>query len=1044
MATAEDKLSTLSRESKAILFQFMAFPDIFSIDWFTNVEGILPSHLLSLILFLKKRRWIESVDTEGHFTWTPKFPREEIATEIPEEEKINNYRKAAEFLLMHMDDNEENVRKVVQMYLLAGIRESDIDLILKAALIDEKNQRVESSVWLYDNLLTFMARRLGDSTYVPGQQFYQVMLKAIERRTAFCLTYPSSKKLNSWLRSLLQLANDMNDFPTQCALELLLGINHWMNYQYEQARLHLDKSWPMINKIADDKLKRKALQLKGLLFLVDGEIANALRSYEASLNDLEEIITDDFTLMTIFQLALCYAQSGMTQRGLGITDMIYSQYMRTGNKMYHGYGLVAKGTILLKMNRIEESRTYLERYLETKPQERSISMIEISARLHLGYIYSLEGNHERVKACIHSTLVHSVPKSRWFHALNNIYEFESGFMLIQKGFIPRDFIKIYYKRPNPLFYAIVRRLHIKHIEGDRKIPEKIRELQKLEKSLERMGASMELGHIKIDLADLYLKMNNWFKAESYGGEAWDLMKNFAKDLYPMHLASLLNNIDLTEEKWSWEPVIKLLESLTAQGENDHTLSVVVDSISGVAGAERVAIFRTEAGLANPQVVASRNVTPEDFHDDGFREILLIIEQMNTSKNRQTVIHEKILDTTSKKSKAIVSSLIAGGKHIGLLYLEGQFFRFSVTAENIGAFNTLASQIAIVIDRIWAHEEIAHLNEKLLEVDKYYRDEKDATRTFGDIVGSSPAIMKIYGLIRKVAATNSTVLIQGETGVGKELVARAIHRESNRKEGPFIRVNCAALPESLIDSELFGHEKGSFTGATRMKPGRFELADKGTIFLDEISELPLPTQSRLLRILQEKEFQRVGGTKTLHADFRLIAATNKNLEGEVESNRFRPDLFYRINVFPITVPSLRDRKEDIALLSHHFLKLFSSQYNKPYHGIHQTEMEKLLMYNWPGNVRELANIIERAVILGEPGIRFPEKDKIGINLSSEEEPKRLQEVEGNEIKKALIKTKGVVGGINGAAAILGLKRTTLINRMKKLGMCNSKRGALLSP
>ena len=224
-----------------------------------------------------------------------------------------------------------------------------------------------------------------------------------------------------------------------------------------------------------------------------------------------------------------------------------------------------------------------------------------------------------------------------------------------------------------------------------------------------------------------------------------------------------------------------------------------------------------------------------------------------------------------------------------------------------------------------------------------KKDKDEFRPFEEIVGSSDAIIKLHGLIRKVAPTQSTVLIYGETGVGKELVARAIHRESLVKNGPFIRVNCAALPDTLIDSELFGHERGSFTGAVRAKPGRFELANNGTIFLDEVSELPLSTQGRLLRILQEKEFQRVGGTKTLHSDFRLVAATNKNLKDEIDQKRFRADLFFRINVFQINIVPLRERIEDIPLLAKHFLKHFCAKHKKSYPGLSEAEMEKLGRY-----------------------------------------------------------------------------------------------------
>ncbi|MCX7635451.1 MAG: sigma 54-interacting transcriptional regulator, partial [Syntrophales bacterium] len=390
-------------------------------------------------------------------------------------------------------------------------------------------------------------------------------------------------------------------------------------------------------------------------------------------------------------------------------------------------------------------------------------------------------------------------------------------------------------------------------------------------------------------------------------------------------------------------------------------------------------------------------------------------------------------TTRETRKIIVTPLMLGRQVKGVLYQDSRFFTIELTPDRIRLLSALASQIAISIDRVRAYEEIASLNERLMAENRYYQQEKEEFRPFGEIVGQSAAMVDLLNLIHKVAPTASTVLIRGETGVGKELVARAIHRHSARRNGPFIRVNCAALPETLIDSELFGHEKGAFTGASRMKPGRFELAHQGTIFLDEVSELPPSTQSRLLRVLQEKEFQRVGGTKTLYADFRLIAATNKDLEEEVRSGRYRSDLYFRLNVFPIRVPPLRERKEDIIPLVRHFLQLFCTQYNRPYPVISQGDMERLVSYPWPGNVRELANVIERAVILGDSYIALPEVLPSGPQLTVGEHPLKLRDMERRHILNVLKLTGGKIGGTGGASTLLGLKRTTLIHRMKRLGI-----------
>ncbi|MCH7677256.1 sigma 54-interacting transcriptional regulator [candidate division KSB1 bacterium] len=328
---------------------------------------------------------------------------------------------------------------------------------------------------------------------------------------------------------------------------------------------------------------------------------------------------------------------------------------------------------------------------------------------------------------------------------------------------------------------------------------------------------------------------------------------------------------------------------------------------------------------------------------------------------------------------------------------------------------------------------AELNKLQLEKD-YLQEEIKTEYNFREVIGASAAMKKVFQNIEKVATTDSTVLLTGETGAGKELLARVVHNLSNRKDKVMVKVNCTALPAGLVESELFGHEKGAFTGATTKKKGRFELANGGTIFLDEIGELPLETQTKLLRVLQEQEFERVGGTQTQKVNVRVIAASNRNLEEDVKHGAFRTDLFYRLNIFPIHIPPLRERIDDIPLLINYFIKKFSHRMGKRIQNISPKAQEKLMSYDWPGNVRELANILERAMILCEG--RLLQQEHIGISIqhpTTEAEISTLEEVERMHIQRALEKTAGVVGGPHGAATLLGMKRTTLIDRMKKLGI-----------
>jgi formate hydrogenlyase transcriptional activator len=320
------------------------------------------------------------------------------------------------------------------------------------------------------------------------------------------------------------------------------------------------------------------------------------------------------------------------------------------------------------------------------------------------------------------------------------------------------------------------------------------------------------------------------------------------------------------------------------------------------------------------------------------------------------------------------------------------------------------------------------------------DDQDRNpRRFEQIIGSSPALESVLEQVEQVAPTDSTVLIQGETGTGKELIARAIHNLSARCGRPFIKLNCAAIPFDLLESELFGHEKGAFTGAIAQKVGRFELADKGTLFLDEVGDIPLPLQPKLLRVLQEQEFERLGSGRTHQVDVRLVAATHRNLVEMVKRNEFRSDLYYRLNVFPVPLPPLRERREDIPALVEHFVAIYARRMNKQIDRIPPGAMSALVSYQWPGNIRELQNFIERSIILTSGNVLDPPLTSLKSGAVAESiEATTLEDAERDHIRKILEQTRWVVSGPNGAAARLGIKRSTLYFRMQKLGISRTKR------
>jgi formate hydrogenlyase transcriptional activator len=385
-----------------------------------------------------------------------------------------------------------------------------------------------------------------------------------------------------------------------------------------------------------------------------------------------------------------------------------------------------------------------------------------------------------------------------------------------------------------------------------------------------------------------------------------------------------------------------------------------------------------------------------------------------------------------KSFCAVPVTTASKRHGALAFGSRQDDAYA--ASDVEFLRQVARQIALAVENALAFEEIKTLKDRLAEEKLYLEEELKTEYNFEEVVGRSAALRRVLKQVETVAPTDSTVLVQGETGTGKELIARAIHNLGARRARPFVKLNCAAIPTGLLESELFGHERGAFTGAIAQKVGRFELADGGTLFLDEVGDIPLELQAKLLRVLQEQEFERLGGTRTIKVNVRLVAATNADLTRMVADKQFRSDLYYRLNVFPVRMPPLRERREDIPLLVRYFAQKFARQMKRSVETIPTAVMAALTKYSWPGNVRELENFIERAVILS-PGaeLRAPLAELESAPEPATNHSATLEEAERDHILRALKEAKWVVGGPTGAAARLGLKRTTLQARMRKLNI-----------
>jgi formate hydrogenlyase transcriptional activator len=447
------------------------------------------------------------------------------------------------------------------------------------------------------------------------------------------------------------------------------------------------------------------------------------------------------------------------------------------------------------------------------------------------------------------------------------------------------------------------------------------------------------------------------------------------------------------------------------------------------------------------------VTPGDAFMRAWESSKPVTLAANDKKELGTEIHELVV--AEGLNAHCLIPLVSRDRPVGVLILARKSEGF--THENVDFLSEASGQIAIAIENALAYQEISQLKDKLAQEKLYLEEEIRSEMNFENIIGTSPALKHVLELVETVAACDSTVLLLGETGTGKELIARAIHDRSRRKDRTFVKLNCAAIPTGLLESELFGHEKGAFTGAIIQKVGRMELADQGTLFLDEVGDIPTEIQPKLLRALQEREFERLGSTHTRRVNIRLVAATNRDLEKMIATREFRSDLYYRLHVFPIRIPPLRERKEDIPQLVSYFVQKFAKQMQKKIEAISPAVMKGLTAWDWPGNIRELENFIERAVIVtrgksleapvGElrktNTVVFPHAGQHHVEQVAGERPDaqsdqtsvadEYERRQRDQIIGALTACKGCVGGADGAAARLGMNRTTFLSRMKKFGI-----------
>jgi formate hydrogenlyase transcriptional activator len=532
------------------------------------------------------------------------------------------------------------------------------------------------------------------------------------------------------------------------------------------------------------------------------------------------------------------------------------------------------------------------------------------------------------------------------------------------------------------------------------------------------------------------------RARSYSDEEVDFLRLVA-DQIALAIDAAVNLYSSTQAQDRLKLILELTNQVVTNLEFDDLLHAISSIVRRVMHCDAAAIMLPDEEGKNLRVHALDFPDSWGLFKEGGEipiEGTMPGETFQTGKpsvlNRldpETAPPEMYAKASGEGIKSLCDiSLVSRSRVLGVMALARRQEN-TFDDDEVAFLTQVAHQVAIAMENALAYGEIAELKDRLAQEKLYLEDEIRGEMDFEGIVGQSSALRNVLRLVETVAPSDSTVLLLGETGTGKELIARAIHDRSRRKDRTFVKLNCAAIPTGLLESELFGHERGAFTGAITQKLGRLELADQGTLFLDEVGDIPLEIQPKLLRALQEREFERLGSTRTQKVDVRLVAATNRDLEKMIEDREFRSDLYYRLNVFPIRIPPLRERPEDIPLLVRYFAQKYERRMEKKIESIPAAALKQLASWHWPGNIRELENFIERAVILTRgSALEVPVSE---LRRTSEAVPASIprESREHDEILRVLRETHGRVAGPNGAATRMGIKRTTLISRMKKLGI-----------
>jgi len=1037
-------MTTNMPDFSAEQWRFLAFLAIFNADVPIHLVGhfapLSPGPLFEVINKSKKLGWLTQKGDEI-FTLNKKLPRSvknKLSKMITPERAVS----IIEGLQKFQTEVDVTPNLMTRLMEKAGFEkeaaEQDI-IIAEQAVIDGH----QNKAWRY---FKQAADRL--MKHMESDESKVLLLSVVLKFSN--LSFLLSKGLTSleqYLHKSHDIAYAVGDQRSHALINLHIGRLFYFSGRRTDAMAALSVGLTEIEEIGDEDIFEQAAGFLGIFYYMQGLFKEALPHLEKAAGSYmqeKHILTMNPTAPVF--LSYCLAYLGEYHRAIGSLDCNWRIAKENSDHFLAATLRIILSTILYIIKKDEEAEFHLNEGLkEARQTKNAFALYLAAAPLSFKKMHTNEGVskahdilHQAFEDAATSGFIRQL-SSPWI--LELFYEFE------RYGFEPLPQLSLQeikeraVNENNIHIQGVILRLEAQEsFHKNNPANAILIDLEESQRLLEQSGDIVQLSKSLIQTARIELSRGNRILGIDSLNRARTTLGGYADIFFPEDLRHLLDpgrhgKYSPEAPQESAEKFIELSESIFPLHEQDEILTRTVIAINRFFGAERGGLFWFPGGkmTKRPELRAFCNLTAYDINATGFQPNLALIKKA-FSENRP-VIKRHIASQSKPSSKSIKAILClpveVRGKPRAILYHDNSYLEDCFDSLNAATISRMMRHISQRIDRIYDYFQIRKERNTLM----VERTLRERTLENQRLVYESQAMIDIIKQIDIAARSDSTVLFLGETGVGKELMARRVHAMSPRHNKPFIVVDPTSIPETLIESELFGHEKGAFTGAEQQKKGRLELADKGTLFIDEIGELPKSIQVKLLRAIQERQFYRVGGTRMYRSDFRLVVATNRNLTAEVASGNFREDLFYRINVVPFRIPALRERPDDIPVLAAFLLKGFSHKYNRPNIKI-DAETERLLkQYNWPGNVREMKNIIERATLLSSG-------DKLKVDLSSNSnintgqsfaDMPTLNKLEKRYIQFVLNKTNGKMGGSGGASEILGINRTTLYARMKKLGM-----------